>query len=209
MGVQQLLLQYVVLHSKISQTDEDESIETVDWELVANEMNARVKATSPISPSQCREQFLCMTIPNQEDNKELSPQSKKRKLENNSYISLLKSMVSTSSGTSEVIQNILEQQEKNLIEGYQEETNAEHFQNLQSTTLLETLSTSLTQKQAQEEINHLHTITLEILNQRMLKFENRMNNLLKDVEDLCNVERMCLELERRDLFTARCRHWFG
>eukprot|EP00977_Amphora_coffeiformis_P024837 scaffold17318_cov169-Amphora_coffeaeformis.AAC.4 len=43
---------------------------------------------------------------------------------------------------------------------------------------------------------------------RMQKLEHRLA-LLDDVEGLLEAERVALELERRDLYTARCRHWFG
>jgi len=43
---------------------------------------------------------------------------------------------------------------------------------------------------------------------RMQKLENRMT-MLDDVEGILEAEKMALELERRDLYTARCRHWFG
>jgi SWI/SNF related-matrix-associated actin-dependent regulator of chromatin subfamily C len=46
------------------------------------------------------------------------------------------------------------------------------------------------------------------VNQRMEKLENRMA-LLDDIEGIIEAEKVALELERRDLYTARCRHWFG
>jgi SWI/SNF related-matrix-associated actin-dependent regulator of chromatin subfamily C len=33
--------------------------------------------------------------------------------------------------------------------------------------------------------------------------------MLDDVEGILEAEKVALELERRDLYTARCRHWFG
>ena len=48
----------------------------------------------------------------------------------------------------------------------------------------------------------------EIVDLRMKKLENRLS-LLDDVEGMLEAERVALELERRDLYTARCRHWFG
>jgi SWI/SNF related-matrix-associated actin-dependent regulator of chromatin subfamily C len=48
----------------------------------------------------------------------------------------------------------------------------------------------------------------ELVNQRMQKLENRMA-LMDDIEGMLEAERVTLELERRDLYTARCRHWFG
>ena len=48
----------------------------------------------------------------------------------------------------------------------------------------------------------------ELVNQRMEKLENRLA-LMDDIEGMLEAERVALELERRDLYTARCRHWFG
>jgi hypothetical protein len=52
------------------------------------------------------------------------------------------------------------------------------------------------------------TIMSEMIDLRMKKLESRLQ-LLDDVEDMLEAERVALELERRDLYTARCRHWFG
>jgi SWI/SNF related-matrix-associated actin-dependent regulator of chromatin subfamily C len=43
---------------------------------------------------------------------------------------------------------------------------------------------------------------------RMQKLENRMA-MMDDVESILEAEKVALELERRDLYTTRCRHWFG
>ena len=47
----------------------------------------------------------------------------------------------------------------------------------------------------------------EVVEVRMKKLENRLS-MLDDVEGMLEAERVALELERRDLYTARCRHWF-
>ena len=48
----------------------------------------------------------------------------------------------------------------------------------------------------------------EVVDLRMKKLENRLA-MLDDMEGLLEAERVALELERRDLYTARCRNWFG
>lgn len=48
----------------------------------------------------------------------------------------------------------------------------------------------------------------DIVDQRLQRLENRVA-LLDDVEALLEAERVSLELERRVMYTARCRHWFG
>lgn len=58
-----------------------------------------------------------------------------------------------------------------------------------------------------EEAAVAHVLS-EIVDLRMKKLENRLT-LLDDIEGMLEAERVALELERRDLYTARCRHWFG
>jgi hypothetical protein len=60
---------------------------------------------------------------------------------------------------------------------------------------------------AREEEETTHRLLHEILDQRMAKLENRLS-LLDDLEGILEAERMVIELERRDLYTNRCRHWF-
>ena len=48
----------------------------------------------------------------------------------------------------------------------------------------------------------------EVIDQRMQKLECRMG-LMDDLEGILEAERVALELERRDLYTTKCRDWFG
>lgn len=48
----------------------------------------------------------------------------------------------------------------------------------------------------------------KLVDTRMQKLENRMV-MMDDIEGILEAEKVALELERRDLYTARCRHWFG
>ena len=61
---------------------------------------------------------------------------------------------------------------------------------------------------AKSEEEAVSRLLAEIVELRMQKLENRLS-LLDDVEGMLDTERVCLELERRDLYTARCRLWFG
>uniref|UniRef100_A0A7R9ZGQ5 SWIRM domain-containing protein n=1 Tax=Pseudictyota dubia TaxID=2749911 RepID=A0A7R9ZGQ5_9STRA len=63
-------------------------------------------------------------------------------------------------------------------------------------------------KNAKNEEDAIERILMEMLDQRMMRLENRVA-LLDDMEGMLEAERVALELERRDLYTARCRHWFG
>jgi hypothetical protein len=63
------------------------------------------------------------------------------------------------------------------------------------------------QKGAQAE-SEIENTLMDIVDLRIQRLENRVA-LLDDVEALLEAERVSLELERRDMYTARCRHWFG
>lgn len=62
--------------------------------------------------------------------------------------------------------------------------------------------------EARSQEDYVSRLLAEIVELRMQRLENRMA-LLDDVEGMIEAERVTLELERRDLYTARCRHWFG
>jgi SWI/SNF related-matrix-associated actin-dependent regulator of chromatin subfamily C len=61
---------------------------------------------------------------------------------------------------------------------------------------------------ARSEEDSISRILAEIVDLRMKKLETRMEQL-DELECMLEAERVELELERRDLYTARCRHWFG
>eukprot|EP00980_Cylindrotheca_fusiformis_P029221 scaffold22756_cov198-Cylindrotheca_fusiformis.AAC.6 len=63
-------------------------------------------------------------------------------------------------------------------------------------------------EQARSHESALSSVMSQLVNKRMEKLENRMA-MIDDVEGILEAERVALELERRDLYTARCRHWYG
>lgn len=81
------------------------------------------------------------------------------------------------------------------------------IQEAQKGALLGSIAAKAEERAAAEE-ESANELLLELLNQRMKKLENRVS-LLDEVEGMLEAERVSLELERRDLYTARCRHWFG
>ena len=70
------------------------------------------------------------------------------------------------------------------------------------------LATSQALKKARVCEDAVAAALSQLVNQRMQKLENRMA-LMEDVEGVLEAERLSLELERRDLYTTRCRYWFG
>ena len=77
----------------------------------------------------------------------------------------------------------------------------------QQASLLSAVASQAAER-AREEESAVNRVLQEILDQRMSKLENRLS-LLDDLECMFDAERMALELERRDLYTLRCRHWFA
>ena len=63
-------------------------------------------------------------------------------------------------------------------------------------------------KAAQGHEETVSRLLSEVVDQRMKKLECRMA-LMDDLEGMLEAERVALELERRDLYTTRCRDWFG
>jgi SWI/SNF related-matrix-associated actin-dependent regulator of chromatin subfamily C len=59
-----------------------------------------------------------------------------------------------------------------------------------------------------EEEHQIRATLMDIVDQRVQRLENRIA-LMDDVEALLEAERVSLELERRDMYTTRCRQWFG
>ncbi|KAL7506306.1 hypothetical protein ACHAWX_000649 [Stephanocyclus meneghinianus] len=74
-------------------------------------------------------------------------------------------------------------------------------------SLIGAIASVAAEKAEKEEIEIRRTL-MDIVDQRVQRLENRIA-LLDDVEALLEAERVALELERRDMYTTRCRQWFG
>jgi len=74
-------------------------------------------------------------------------------------------------------------------------------------SLIAVVASAAAEKGVAAELEAARTLA-DIVDQRMQRLENRAA-LLDDVEALLEAERVALELERRDMYTTRCRHWFG
>lgn len=67
---------------------------------------------------------------------------------------------------------------------------------------------SVATEKAQEEEEQIRATLMDIVDQRVQRIENKLS-MIDDVEALLEAERVSLELERRDMYTTRCRQWFG
>ena len=73
--------------------------------------------------------------------------------------------------------------------------------------VLDVMASKVLDKAVEEEVS-IESLLVEIVNHRMKKIEKRLS-LVNDVDAMLDAQRVALELERRDLFAARCRHWLG
>lgn len=74
-------------------------------------------------------------------------------------------------------------------------------------SIVAALASTAAQEGARIE-SEIETTLMDIVDQRLQRLENRVA-IVDDVEALLEAERVSLELERRDMYTTRCRHWFG
>jgi len=122
------------------------------------------------------------------------------------------SVSSTSEDTSwgdligELVDGVRPQVAKAAIDAAMNSSNGD-LDEAQKASVLATIASKAAER-AREEEAATSRILQEILDQRMKKLENRLS-LLDDLEGMLDAERMAMELERRDLYTNRCRHWFN
>ena len=87
------------------------------------------------------------------------------------------------------------------------ESSPNDLKQAQSGAIIGLLASNAVGKARQDEAA-LSSALSQLVSQRMEKLENRMA-MMDDIEGIMEAEKVALELERRDLYTARCRHWFG
>jgi SWI/SNF related-matrix-associated actin-dependent regulator of chromatin subfamily C len=197
-----LLLHRVVQQSKRQKIEPssmaDSSAFAIDWEEIALQMGLGVSA------SDCEREFLTMPL---DGGTSTSVPDAERigSLENGQAFGLdveeLRQKVfadlvekSNPKVVSIVVQSALQASENNLPEA--------------QNAALVGLVTSRALEHARAQEVAISSTLAELVIQRMEKLENRMA-LMDDIEGMLEAERVALELERRDLYTARCRHWFG
>mmetsp|Transcript_18316 Transcript_18316/g.37797 ORF Transcript_18316/g.37797 Transcript_18316/m.37797 type:complete len:281 (-) Transcript_18316:89-931(-) len=158
---------------------------SLDWEEIAQKVGYGVSA------EKCRENF--MTAPLQQDTTAMDVSSDDAEANNSQQF--VQDLVSKSNP--QVVQKVFD-------------VALEATDSLEETKSASLLGLQLTQAL---ENSRGHEVDLavrlsKLLDARMQKLENRMA-MMDDVEGILEAEKVALEMERRDLYTARCRHWFG
>jgi hypothetical protein len=197
------LIQAVVEHSRTLKSSDG----SMDWNAVAQSVGNGVTA------KECEHQFLTMSIPT-ETKHTSNTNSSKDGLVTPDVVS-----IDPSNSTTKQRQQ-------------QEEWITDLVNNVDPTVLRAVTTAALSNTQSEKDLlpaqkaaivglilhdtvdmveekeEEVVQILSEVMELRMRRIEARLSTL-DDVEDMLEAERVALELERRDLYTARCRHWFG
>ena len=206
-GLKMNLMQAVVEYSRTMANSKDHV--DMDWNAIATVVGHGVTGT------ECEHQFLTMSIPTE---KNLNDNTLRSTTNMDGSITPDVVSVSTTYDPSSTIQQMQQNWMADLV-------------NRVDPTVLRTVTTAAlsstngdlpqAQKAAllgcivhdtvdmvQEQETRVVQILSEVMELRMQRIESRLSTL-DDVEDMLEAERVALELERRELYTARCRHWFG
>lgn len=115
------------------------------------------------------------------------------------------SSTSTNSVFSQMLDGVHPNVLKAVVQASLQSTN--DINEARKSAFVASVASAAAQKGMQAE-SEIENTLMEIVDQRLQRLENRVA-LLDDVEALLEAERVSLELERRDMYTTRCRHWFG
>jgi SWI/SNF related-matrix-associated actin-dependent regulator of chromatin subfamily C len=202
------LVDAVVQQSKRRKVDQSEStFIPIDWEHIA--LHVGHGATS----EECERTFLSMPLT------DTSAMSTERSITPDGSHDAQKVAAAVADGPSEqskeiirqeVIRDLIEKTDPDVIRKVTEaamQATDSNLKQAQSVALLG-LVASRAVEEARTQENALASVLSQLVNQRMEKLENRMV-MMDDIEGILEAEKLALELERRDLYTARCRHWFG
>lgn len=172
----------------------------LDWEAVAEAVGHGTTAKD------CERQFLAMPIPEQGSTAErpITPDTAMsdgaKKKEDKSRLA----------SKEKVLQEIVDGSDPDVVSVVTDAALRATQRNLEKTQkagILALVASKAVEEARSQEDAVAHLLS-EIVDIRMKKLENRLA-LLDDVEGMLEAERAALELERRDLYTARCRNWFG
>lgn len=163
----------------------------IDWESISEQVGGGV------SPSECYQKFLST------DFSEIGGNGDKVKVAN---VSPCKDEATREDLIADLIDGVKPSVAKAVVDAALIATDAD-ISTAQKAAVLGAISSKAVERAREEEAS-TSRILQEILDLRMARLENRLS-LLDDLEGMLDAERMALELERRDLYTNRCRFWFN
>ena len=196
------LLQAVLEQSRKRQKEGEEGVgfvPIIDWDSVADQVGGGA------IPTECENEFLRLKIPETPREGSITPETTSGETETKDS-----ERIKTESDTSESkLTDLLDTCEPKLVHAVTEAALA-NTTNLGEAQIAALGGLALSQniKEALSQEGVVARLLSEVVDLRMKKLENRMT-LMDDMEGLLEAERVALELERRDLYTTRCRHWFG
>jgi SWI/SNF related-matrix-associated actin-dependent regulator of chromatin subfamily C len=194
--------------NKRQKTASDNSFVPIDWEEIALQVGSGATSTD------CERNFLSMPI-NVEESAPTDPNTEKPPItpEVSQVLQKAFSEPTKDAARQDFLRELVDSCDPTMVRkvtGAALEVVTKEPGNLkeaQSGALLGLVATRAVEE-AQKSEKQLESILSQLLDQRMKKLENRMV-MMDDVESILEAEKVALELERRDLYTARCRHWFG
>ena len=196
----------------------------IDWNQVADSLGLGCTA------KECERQFLAMPIPRAAGAPLLQPTTERSitpdvTKETSADLNNLEQTKSKLAIKQEIFQEMIDKSDPDTVTAVVEaalrscerkiesdrSTRADEIQSIlsqsQDAAMVGLLaSQAILETRSQEDA--VSRILAEIVDVRMQKLENRLA-MVDDIEGMLEAERVALELERRDLYTARCRHWFG
>jgi len=175
--------------------DPDDSL-AIDWNAVAEQVGQHVTATD------CERQFL--TMPINETERSITPDTTMSEQPKEGTDSSTKLELQQ-----EIFQDVVDKSDPKVIDAVTKAAfeATDSLGQAQKAGIAGLVASQALEKARSEE-DAVARILSEVVDLRMKTLENRMA-LMDDIEGLLEAERVALELERRDLYTARCRHWFG
>lgn len=178
---------------------EDSAIPDLDWEAVADKVGG-------MTASQCEARFLALPMKlSAPPAGSITPDV----MEKEEHTKKTENGKCATTTSAEMVQSLVERADPavvhSVLEAALSQTNS--LDQAQQAALAG-LALHESVQQAQSAQDAMARVVSQVVETRMQKLEHRLS-LLDDVEGLLEAERVALELERRDLYTARCRHWFG
>lgn len=184
----------------------------IDWDEIADQVGHGASA------EECQQNFLMESIPKEEPSSTTERPITPDATQESSKPSVDQKTTGSSSSSSEgkgvtekdLVQRMVAQSSPSVLKAM-----VDAAMKATGGNLIESQAASLVGLQLSSTIEEArgHEVDLaarlsKLVDARMEKLENRMA-MMDDVESILEAEKVALELERRDLYTARCRHWFG